>query len=614
MLTEEQAETISQPDENKLICALPGSGKTHTFISLVDRILDVDLTYRVLMVTFTNASAKEMEERVSNRLGKTKAKRVRAATFASLMLGQFRAIANRRKAVIGPEQTSFVRRALNQLNIPYDDLDAWVSKIDDMGRELHLEDDGTPSYKVFLAYNDMLTKYKRFDLNMMARELVIKMDNGTLAPYPYTHILCDEFQDTDNLQYEWLAAHGRKGKKLAVVGDDDQSIYSWRGSMGYHAFVKFQKDFSAAGYLLSLCFRCKGNILHSAKAFIENNTDRIHKDMRSIAEGEGVVKLITIPKGYQSEFLRNLQLQDKPEALVKALEKNTSNKDKGSDDDMERFRFVVERIKQSGETGWAVLARTNKQLDDIEQAFSEMNIDTVRIGGKSIFDNEHAIGIISLLLALADRRAIAELATGLGWIGESEDNIKELYTSAQLYGFGGAQLSSSRNLSRSTEYFRELAQKADHVTESNANKFIEQFFKAIHRVIEVNQDMERSLQTAVADVCKLIALNVKGSLQDKARTLFQRSQKNKAKKDIKNPNVVVLATMNGSKGLEWPRVWIIEVEKKKVPMLKEETQEALEEERRLLYVAMTRAEEELYLSYRENKESQFIEEIAGCVI
>ncbi|WP_462172463.1 UvrD-helicase domain-containing protein [Pseudoalteromonas xiamenensis] len=106
MLTEEQAETISQPDENKLICALPGSGKTHTFISLVDRILDVDLTYRVLMVTFTNASAKEMEERVSNRLGKTKTKRVRAATFASLMLDQFRAIANRRKAVIGTKKPS----------------------------------------------------------------------------------------------------------------------------------------------------------------------------------------------------------------------------------------------------------------------------------------------------------------------------------------------------------------------------------------------------------------------------------------------------------------------------------------------------------------------------
>jgi superfamily I DNA/RNA helicase len=90
MLTGEQAETIEEPDEHKLICALPGSGKTHTFISFVDVILDKEPTNTVLMMTFINASAKEMEQRVSDRLGKQKAKRVTAATFASLMLRQFK--------------------------------------------------------------------------------------------------------------------------------------------------------------------------------------------------------------------------------------------------------------------------------------------------------------------------------------------------------------------------------------------------------------------------------------------------------------------------------------------------------------------------------------------
>jgi DNA helicase-2/ATP-dependent DNA helicase PcrA len=115
MLTEEQAETIQEPDEHKLICALPGSGKTHTFISLVNVILEKDPKNTVLMMTFTNASAKEMEQRVVERLGKQKAKRVRAATFASLMLRQFKPIAGRRRSVIGPEQYTFVKRALAQM-------------------------------------------------------------------------------------------------------------------------------------------------------------------------------------------------------------------------------------------------------------------------------------------------------------------------------------------------------------------------------------------------------------------------------------------------------------------------------------------------------------------
>lgn len=615
MLTEEQAETIQQPDAAKLICALPGSGKTHTFISLVEKILAVDSRYTVLMVTFTNASAKEMFDRVQSRLGRAAAKRVKAATFASLMLGQFRPIAKGRKPIIGPEQYSFVRRALSEAKVMYDDLDEWVSKIERLGRELHVNEDGTPSFRVFKAYTDILHRYKRYDLNMMARELIAGMNEGTIPPYPHTHVLTDEFQDVDNLQYYWLKALGDKGKKLAVVGDDDQSIYHWRGSLGYKAFVQFQEDFDADGFLLSMCFRCKGNILHAARGLIEHNVDRIPKDMRSIKEKEGVVKLVTIPRGYISELTQQRLLKDQPEALVKALNKaKKKSKESKEEEDLERFRFVAERIKKSNEEGWAVLARTNKQLDAMEQVLAELEMDCIRIGGKSIFDNEDAIGIISLFLGVSSRRYLTELTTGLSWLGASEEKISKIYQTSQLYGFAGAQIPNKESQSgKYIQYFQELSQQASRFNDNNANKFIQQFFKAVMRVVIQKNSPTKSLQSALVDICKNIALKADGKVENKAKAVFLRSQGAASNKDIKNTSAVILSTMNSSKGLEWQRVWCIEVEDGKMPSLKdtpEGIEAELEAERRLLYVAMTRAEEELYISFREGKESEFIGEIA----
>jgi DNA helicase-2/ATP-dependent DNA helicase PcrA len=611
MLTGEQAETIEEPDEHKLICALPGSGKTHTFISFVDVILDKEPTNTVLMMTFINASAKEMEQRVSDRLGKQKAKRVTAATFASLMLRQFKPIAGRRGSVIGPEQYTFVKRALAQANVSYEDIDEWMSVIDNLGRDLNFENNDTPADRVFAAYCDILHRYNRYDINMMTRELINGIESGTIQAYDFSHILCDEFQDTDILQYKWLAAHGKKGKRLAVVGDDDQSIYSFRGSLGYKAFVNFQQDFEAAGYLLSLCFRCKGNILHSARGLIENNSDRIPKKMRSIKEGEGSVKIISIPKGFISQYTIKLMEADTPEALVKMMEKkNSHKKGKGREKEgnQESFRFVTQRIKESEKKGWAVLCRTNMHLDSIESAFSEIGVDTVRIGGKSIFDNEHAIGIISLFAGVVNRSSLNELITGLGWTGEPEVKLHDIYVKSQLYGFAGAQ-SSGKFYTKPTEFFQDLSSKAASITDKNADKFIAKFFQGVQRVIAINKDPQEKLQIAVSKLCENILIGVKGPLKDRANALTKRSQKNQSTKDIKNPDVVVLSTLNGSKGLEFPRVWIAEVETKKIPLIKEYSIEALEEERRLLYVGMTRAEDELYLSHKEGKESEFIEEI-----
>lgn len=607
MLTKEQSDTIEDTTIHKLICALPGSGKTHTFISYVDRILKASPSNSVLMLTFTNASAKEMQDRINSRIGFPAAKRVKAATFASLMLKQFKQIANNRKVIIGAEQYTFVKRALAEAKVGYEEIDEWMSKIEELGREIDFTNDGTPSHRAFAAYCDILKRYKRYDLNMMARELYHGLSSGLIRPEPFTHFLIDEFQDTDANQYRWIAKQGELGKTLAVIGDDDQSIYGWRGALGYQAFVEFQHDFDAVGYFLSTCFRCKGNILHLAKGFIEHNEDRIDKDMKSIAEGEGKCVLHEIPKGFISDFTRSIEEQETPEILAKALEKSSAKR-ASTDKNMEHMRFVAQVIKQEGTDGWALLARTNKQLDEMEYVLSELDFDTIRIGGKSIFDNEHAVGIISLLMGITLPYSNAQLTTGLSWAGESEVVLHDIFISSQLNGFAGA-LPKGNSWQKYTTFFKELAIKAQHIREKNAEGFLKQFFKAIERIISNRKDKDEKLQLAVCDLCKSITLNMDLPLKDRVRLLDKRAQKNQSKQDIKDRTKVILVTLNSSKGLEFPRVWIFDLEDGRMPMLRGESIEEIESERRLLYVGMTRAEDELHLSYREGKASEFISEV-----
>ena len=266
MLTEEQAGTIKEPDEHKLIIALPGSGKTFTFISLAEAILKMDDSHSVLLVTFTNAAAGEMKQRIEKRLGKQMARRTKSATFASLMMHQFKQISRGRKPVIGAEQYTFVKRALASLHMNTDEIEEWLTKIEQMGRDLNYVSDDTPSSKVFERYIEILNDDNRYDLNLMARELIHGMRSGEVKPYKHTHLLVDEFQDTDAIQLEWVSCMGEvgaggEGAKIAVVGDDDQSIYSWRGSLGFEAFLEFKERFGASAYVLSRCVRCAPAIL-----------------------------------------------------------------------------------------------------------------------------------------------------------------------------------------------------------------------------------------------------------------------------------------------------------------------------------------------------------------
>ena len=603
MLTEEQSGTIEVVAENKMIVALAGSGKTHTFISLVERILKENPLNDIAMVTFTNAATSEMEERVKKKVG-SMSSRVNVGTFARLMRRQFLPLINKRKLLIGGEYYSFIKRAMISEGVDLDDLNDCLPEIDKLGRELDFTNNDSPFSRVFVAYVNLLKRYARYDLNMMGRELISALVQKKIKPIKETHILCDEFQDTDSLQYAWLKENCRD-KVVAVVGDDDQAIYGWRGGLGYQAFVDFQEDFNAEAYLLSQCFRCAPEVLDVAKSFIEHNVERIDKDMSSPKNAGGSVTLKEIPHGYISNFTKEESERDSIDLGNTAVKENLK---------LEPYRYVAQELVGKEGGGWAVLARTNLQLDELEKAMAELEINVVRIGGKSIFDNEHAFGISALIIGVVSPKGISQLPTGLGWLGEKEDVLHQIFISSKGMGFSAVSTSAGTNWKGITIAMQELAIDAQRVDKNiqNIHQFLKAFESKLKKHITDQKDSSQQFQQTILDIFIRILMNGKGSLEDRVFKLAAKIKNPSNKPSHKQSNAVLLTTLNSSKGLEWPNVWIVDMDQGKIPLLRgDDGQDKLEEERRLVYVGITRAEDNLVISYNEKTPSSFIEEIRG---
>jgi ATP-dependent exoDNAse (exonuclease V) beta subunit len=158
--TQEQLSVIANPTENKLVIALPGSGKTHTTVSLAE-VITLDFNNTILMLTFTNAAATEMGERVAKRLAPKSASRVQSMTFAKLLLQQFRPMSQGRKLLMGGEQENYIRRTAAKLKVGYDSIPIFAEFVEHAGRMLHLENDNSFKYRFYIEYLNLLAHFNR---------------------------------------------------------------------------------------------------------------------------------------------------------------------------------------------------------------------------------------------------------------------------------------------------------------------------------------------------------------------------------------------------------------------------------------------------------------------
>ena len=342
------------------------------------------------------------------------------------------------------------------------------------------------------------------------------------------------------------------GAKVTVVGDDDQSIYGFRSAMGYAGLVRFQSATKAEQIVLDTTYRCAREILAPASLLVQHNADRVAKPLITANPHQGIVRV---------------------------------ERARTREQEVERVADAI--AASESPAGWAVLARTNRLLDPIECALSGRGLAVRRLGGPSFWDSKVPSTFLGVVRSLAERDftgidALLELVGAAGptrsalqaKIAPKDPGALDRFIAAtRITGMSPSDAPMIGSLRTSLNDWTRLIFDGDHELALNGIGYW------IQDNVRLRDD--RSAIAAAEGVARL-----SGSLQQRLNLL--RRSKDRSSKE----GCVTLATLHGAKGLEWPSVWIVGCENGVLP----DARSPLEEERRLMYVGMTRAKNLLVLS------------------
>lgn len=601
-LNPEQYRAVTTVNGAILIIAGAGSGKTRVITFRIAHMLDMGIPQsQILALTFTNKAAKEMSDRVKE-LTQRKLQNLTVSTFHAFGVKVLRADIDK----LGYRENFSI----------YDETDR-TALIKECGRELKFSPDALDIYKISQLFSNIKTGRKNWQTeNDMYRQLydcyqeglklynAVDFDDLIVLPIKlfrenpdvleryrdrFKYIMVDEFQDTSHQQYELM--HLLADENVAVVGDDDQSIYSWRGA-DYQNIINFEKDFKVTEIRLEQNYRSTGTILDAANGVISHNTNRKDKKLWS-GKGEGKPIEIYMPENETEEA----------NFIAESIQ-----------------GIAIEEKKTYDDFG--VLIRANTQSRYIEEAFLQANIPYTMSGGTSFFERKEIKDIISYLRVIANhdddinllriinvpRRGIGRAAiqvineeaeklgstlwTAIQSLVQTEDsaaseNLKEdLHDFVNLIESNRQKLLSGRGLSKKVrEMVEEINYKDYLITEySKSEKAVRFKLKNIELLLEM---MER---------WEIDPDNTNPSLFNYLNRITLMSRDNGD--DENDKGKVNLMTIHASKGLEFPVVFIAGAEEGLIPHQRsvDENSGNVEEERRLFYVAITRAREKLIIS------------------
>lgn len=601
-LNPEQYRAVTTVNGAILIIAGAGSGKTRVITFRIAHMLDMGIPQsQILALTFTNKAAKEMADRVKE-LTQRKLQNLTVSTFHAFGVKVLRADIDK----LGYRENFSI----------YDETDR-TALIKECGRELKFSPDALDIYKISQLFSNIKTGRKNWQTeNDMYRQLydcyqeglklynAVDFDDLIVLPIKlfrenpdvleryrdrFKYIMVDEFQDTSHQQYELM--HLLADENVAVVGDDDQSIYSWRGA-DYQNIINFEKDFKVTEIRLEQNYRSTGTILDAANGVISHNTNRKDKKLWS-GKGEGKPIEIYMPENETEEA----------NFIAESIQ-----------------GIAIEEKKTYDDFG--VLIRANTQSRYIEEAFLQANIPYTMSGGTSFFERKEIKDIISYLRVIANhdddinllriinvpRRGIGRAAiqvineeaeklgstlwTAIQSLVQAEDSAASEYLKEDLQDFvnliesNRQKLLSGRGLSKKVrEMVEEINYKDYLITEySKSEKAVRFKLKNIELLLEM---MER---------WEIDPDNTNPSLFNYLNRITLMSRDNGD--DENDKGKVNLMTIHASKGLEFPVVFIAGAEEGLIPHQRsvDENSGNVEEERRLFYVAITRAREKLIIS------------------
>ena len=564
--TEAQQRTIDSCDGHNIVCSLPGSGKTFTMVQCALALLK-NPDYQLLLVTFTNAATEEMRSRLFEHLASEDRARVRIVTFDKLFVTLYRGQQRQRRErlCIGVEQWQLIDRAILESGIDYKfgEIPDISQAVDKFSRMANPVDDGSGDgnyFKVFRAYQTLKSAFNKVDLNDVTASVIRMSGTGAIKPLPSTHILVDEYQDVSSQQVQWLLQQGNQGKKIIAFGDDDQSIYGWRGSCGYDAFVSLQESFGSQGHVLDTCFRCTEEVLNTAAQLIVHNKDRIEKRFRSGAGSGGQVAL------YRASS-REQMITEVVSSVVTTLY--------GRDSD--------NRVPLTQDT-FGILARNNSHLKELQTALQKRGVAAELGRDRSILDEPEINTVLRVLHVIRYQDKSPFLGDVMMTLKVELALIKRITADMHDQGMARANL---RGSPQSVKQLVKLSQDWRHTVRDKGSWQDRQ--RLLARIMP-NSQLKRAvdrifnlLQASGDDFWHQCGIWLRRLTQIRTNQSVERAQ-------------VELRTFHGAKGLEYDRVLVTHLQDNVIPGLDENEHQLagqIEEARRLLFVAMTRAKTNL---------------------
>ncbi len=640
-LNDPQKEAVQHKDGPIMIIAGAGSGKTKVLTTRIAHLMgyhSVDC-FNILALTFTNKAAAEMKERVEKVLGNTEARNLYIGTFHSVFARILRAEAGKLGYPSNftiydtDDARSVVKTVINEMNLDdkhykpnvvYNRISAAKNALIGPAEYINdwaLQQEDARSNRpaiglIYDAYAKRCFKNGAMDFDDLLFKMYILLKNNpdSLSKYQrkFKYIMIDEYQDTNTAQYEIIKLLGAMHENVCVVGDDAQSIYSFRGAT-IENILQFQKDYDEVKVVkLEQNYRSTKSILSVANEVIGNNKNQIEKKLFTDNEqGEKIRLVRTMTDNDEGKCVADTIQEQK-------LRNHYYNKD------------------------FAILYRTNAQSRSFEEALRRMGIAYRIYGGMSFYQRKEVKDFIAYLRVVVNprdeealKRIINYPVRGIGkttidksvlFANENNLTLWEVFCNAAMYGFKSGTLESIDNFVTMIKMFQsELTKKNAYdvsILVGKSTNIVKELFNDKTTEGLARYENVQELLNSIKEFTETPMNEEDGEVGDKSLGgyLQQIVLLTDADDDKGDNDVVKLMTIHAAKGLEFPVVFVGGLEETLFPnAMSINTREELEEERRLFYVAITRAKHKLWLTYanaryrfgqlQQNDSSRFLEEI-----
>ena len=589
-LNDKQKEAVLYNDGPLLIIAGAGAGKTKTLTSKIAYIIDEHLAtpYNILAITFTNKAAKEMRDRLYLLIG-DEARKLQVSTFHSfglkLLRENYELLGYDRNFVImdSDDSLTVVKKIIKDLD--YDpkvyNPKAIRNKISSCKNELisakayekyAVSDYEQVIQKVYEKYEKKLQQNNSVDFDdlLILPIKLFREHQDVLEKYQnlYQYVLIDEYQDTNQAQYILTKMISEKNRRITCVGDDSQSIYSFRGA-NYKNILNFENDYKdAKTILLEQNYRSTGNILDAANQVIKNNRDRKDKNLWT---NKG--------PGEKIKYYRAYNERDEAQYVIR------------------KIKELVNRNVEYKDI--AVLYRTNAQSRVVEEEMLKENLPYRVIGSFYFYSRKEIKDLIAYLRLIHNSKDNVSLLRVINTPkrGIGLKTIENLTTKADTEGISIYDaIESGKELD-----FKKTIEKLKNVAEDlTLTELIDKVLDAsgMKKELESEQTLEAEVRLENLEEFKSItkAFEEKEGLISLEDFLLEISLVSDVEEYKDDPNRISLMTVHSVKGLEFDHVFVIGMEEGLFPHMNSLMENvALEEERRLCYVAITRARDDLHL-------------------